>query len=37
MTVERLGREMSSAEFTRWVEFYRLEDRAKAGKLDEHE
>ncbi|MDB4952086.1 MAG: hypothetical protein JWM27_4735 [Gemmatimonadetes bacterium] len=25
MTVERMEREMSSAEFTEWVEFYRLE------------
>lgn len=37
MTVEEIGRRMSSREFTRWREFYRLEDAAKAGKLDELE
>lgn len=35
MSVARLGREISSEEFMRWTVFYRLEDRAKAGKLDE--
>lgn len=37
MTVARLGREMTSAEFTRWAEYYRIEDAAKAGKLEELE
>lgn len=37
MTVAELGRRMTSAEFTRWCEYYRITDAAEAGKLDELE
>ncbi|WP_442765101.1 phage tail assembly protein T [Sulfurospirillum cavolei] len=36
MTVERLEREMSSAEFDEWVEFYKLEPFGNEEKMHDY-